>query len=595
MAIPERFLEELVARCDISDVVADYVPLTKKGSSLWGLCPFHSEKTPSFSVNPDRQIYHCFGCNKGGGVISFVMEMENLPFPDAVRLLAKRSGMEMPETGEDGDFRKRRERLLALNRDAARYYYENLKKPEGAAVAEYIVKRKLLPQTVTRFGLGASLDAWDTLLTAMTGKGYDKRELLEAGLVAAGKGGSLYDKFRNRLMLPVIDLRGDVVGFTSRSIDGAEPKYLNTPETPLFRKRSVVYALNFAKSSKRGSLILVEGNLDVITLHQAGFDNAVATMGTALTDEHARILSRYTKELVVCYDNDDAGKEATRRALGILKNADLSVKVLQLPRRMGEDGKSLKQDADDFIKYQGAAAFERMLGGSVNHIDYRLSELELKYDLKSDEDRIAYLKEAAELLAVLQSPVEREVYGNKAAAAAGISSEVVASEIKRVQGRNYKGAKKKQERAALAPTAQIQPRERSLRYQNPRSARAEEGVVRLALLDPTLLRGAESLKEKDFTVPFLGRTYELLRHRWREGRSTQISMLDGALTPEEMGQLTQILQQPEALERGREAMGDYLDIIETEHTKRTDGDEFDSLMAARDKYREKKGYGGGTK
>ena len=345
MPIPEQFIDELVARSEISDVVSSYVHLTKKGSNLWGLCPFHNEKTPSFSVSPDKQIYHCFGCGKGGGVISFIMEMENLSFPDAVRLLAQRAGMEVPETGTDEAGRKKRARLLAANKDAARFYHDYLKSPGGARVRDYIAQRQLTPRTATRFGLGAAPDQWDGLTRALTEKGYSKMELIDAGLAVAGKNGGIYDKFRARLMLPVIDVRGDVVGFTSRILPGEEgAKYLNTPETMVFHKGRLIYALNFAKSTKRPNLVLVEGNIDVITLHQAGFDNVVATMGTALTEEHARILARYTKELVLCYDNDAAGKQSTDRVLNILKNADLNVRVLQLPNAYDSEGKPIKQD-----------------------------------------------------------------------------------------------------------------------------------------------------------------------------------------------------------------------------------------------------------
>ena len=372
MAIPEQFIDDLVSRSDIADVVSSYVSLTKKGNNLWGLCPFHNEKTPSFSVSPDKQIYHCFGCGKGGGVISFIMEIENLPFVDAVKLLAKRAGLEVPESGENEAYRKKRTRLLELSRDAARFYHDYLIGPNGQRVRDYIAQRQISSRTATRFGLGAAPDQWDALTKAMTAKGYTKMDLIDAGLAVAGKNGGIYDKFRSRLMLPVIDVRGEVVGFTSRLLPGEEgAKYLNTPETVLFKKGRLIYALNFAKNTKRPNLVLVEGNIDVITLHQAGFDNVVATMGTALTEEHARILARYTKELVLCYDNDAAGKQSTDRVLNILKNANLTVRVLQLPNAYDAEGKPIKQDPDDFVKKFGPAAFEKCLNGSADQPVHR--------------------------------------------------------------------------------------------------------------------------------------------------------------------------------------------------------------------------------
>ena len=592
MAIPEQFIDDLVARSDIADVVSSYVHLSKKGSNLWGLCPFHNEKTPSFSVSPDKQIYHCFGCGKGGGVISFIMEMENLPFVDAVKLLAKRAGLEVPESGENEAYRKKRTRLLELSRDAARFYHDYLTGPGGQRVRDYIAQRQISPRTATRFGLGAAPDQWDALTCAMTAKGYTKMELIDAGLAVAGKNGGIYDKFRARLMLPVIDVRGEVVGFTSRILPGEEgAKYLNTPETVLFKKGRLIYALNFAKNTKRPNLVLVEGNIDVITLHQAGFDNVVATMGTALTEEHARILARYTKELVLCYDNDAAGKQSTDRVLNILKNANLNVRVLQLPNAFDAEGKPIKQDPDDFVKKFGPAAFEKCLNGSAGQNDYRLDSLQTKHDLSSEEGRLAYLKEAVATIAALQSPIEREIYGNKAAAAAGISGTAMAQEVARYRKDRAWKARKVQAKKDLTPAVQLQPKSRQLRYENIRSARAEEGVIRLLLLDPALLPETEGLDPAQFSSPLLAKLYVLLRQRHSQGLSLQLGALSGSLEPEEMSHITGILEQPETRSNRSQALRDYLEIIQTEAAKRG-GAGLDPLLAARDKFREKKSYGG---
>ena len=587
MSIPRAFIDELTQRADIVEVVNSYVPLTRKGANYWGLCPFHSEKTPSFSVSQDKQIYHCFGCGKGGGVLSFLMEMENLTFPEAIHLLADKMGMEVPEEDSgDREWRHRRERLLELNKLAARFYYEQLSTPQGANVAEYIAKRRISKKFANRFGLGAAPDAWDTLTRAMTARGYEKRELLEAGLAVAGKNGGVYDKFRNRLMLPVIDLRGDVIGFTSRVMDGSAPKYLNTPETSIFKKRSILYGINYAKTSKRENIILVEGNIDVITLHQAGFDNAVATMGTALTEEHARLLSRYTKELVLCYDNDEAGKDATQRAIGILKNADFSVKVLQLPRRRNEEGELVKQDADDFIKNQGPTAFEKLLNGSSNQVEYRLEVIQNKYDLSADDQRAAFLQEAAAMIATLPSPVEREIYGNRAAAAAGVSGETMAAEVAKTRASAARKAHRQEEREAMTPANHFQPKERELRYNNVRSARAEEGVIRLLLLDPALYPKAGALTEEKFSSPFLFKVYRLLTERWRAGETPRIPLLTGDLSRDEMSRLVQLANQPETGQNTEKALKDYIEIMEAEWAKRRSGG-VDALLAVREQKRKK--------
>lgn len=592
MAIPEQFIDDLVSRSDIADVVSSYVSLNKKGNNLWGLCPFHNEKTPSFSVSPDKQIYHCFGCGKGGGVISFIMEIENLPFVDAVKLLAKRAGLEVPESSENEAYRKKRTRLLELSRDAARFYHDYLTSPGGQRVRDYIAQRQISPRTATRFGLGAAPDQWDALTKAMTAKGYTKMDLIDAGLAVAGKNGGIYDKFRSRLMLPVIDVRGEVVGFTSRLLPGEEgAKYLNTPETVLFKKGRLIYALNFAKNTKRPNLVLVEGNIDVITLHQAGFDNVVATMGTALTEEHARILARYTKELVLCYDNDAAGKQSTDRVLNILKNANLTVRVLQLPNAFDADGKPIKQDPDDFVKRFGPAAFEKCLNGSAGQNDYRLDSLQSKHDLSTEEGRLAYLKDAVATVAALQSPIEREIYGNKAAAAGGISAAAMAQEVARYRKDKAWRAKKLQAKKDLTPAARLQPKARELRYENIRSARAEEGVIRLLLLDPDLLDQTASLGPDQFSSPLLAKLYVLLKQRHSQGLSLQLGALSGVLTPEEMSHISGILEQPESRSNSSQALRDYIEIIETEAAKRG-GSDLDPLLAARDKFREKKSYGG---
>ena len=586
----QRFLDELIARSDIVDVVSGYVALQRKGGNLFGLCPFHNEKTPSFSVSPDKQIYHCFGCKKGGGVINFIMEIENLTFPEAVRFLAKRANLPVPEDDgpQDGADRLRR-RVLELNRDAARWYYDLLCSPEGAAVQAYLDKRQIRKSIAVRFGMGASPDRWDGLLTAMTRRGYTKEELLAAGLVVNGRNGRLYDKFRNRLMLPVIDTRGDVVGFGSRVIDNSEPKYMNTTETITYSKRRILYGLNLAKKTKRPNIILCEGNLDVVTLHQAGFDNAVASMGTALTVEQTRLLSRFTKELVLCYDNDNAGQLATQRALELLNNSEFSVKVLKLPNRM-VDGQPTKQDADDFIKNYGPAAFENLLSGSENGVEFRMTQIAARYDLTSDEGRIGYAGEMAEELCRLENAVERDVYTNRAAQTAGLSPEAMKLEVQRAFKRRAARDRKARERQELNLTRALQPADRAIRYDDLRSAMAEEGVIRLLMQDDSLFPDQPPLREDEFSSPLLGRIYGEL---WRcRGSGSSMAALSASLTPEEMSHLTTLLQKPESTANAPQALADYIRIIREEGVKRSGRSAMDALAAARDTYKDKKGYGG---
>ncbi len=411
MPIPERFLDELIARTDIVDLVGEYVRLTKKGRNYWGLCPFHSEKTPSFSVSPDKQIFKCFGCGKGGGAINFIMELDSLPFRDAVGVLAKRVNLEVPDTGGfSAGMKERREKLLTINKAAARVFHKWLYAPEGAAGLAYLQRRGLSRGTLTRFGLGFAPDRWDGLLTALAEQGWDKADLLDAGLAVSNKDGRIYDRFRNRVMFPIIDIRGDVIGFGGRVMDDSTPKYLNSPDTPVYNKSRNVFALNIAKKSRAGRVILTEGYMDTISLHQAGFDSAVASLGTSLTAEHAQLLARYIKDAVIAYDGDGAGVSAAQRAIPLLERAGLNVKVLRV--------KGAK-DPDEFIKKYGPEAFARLLDKSENHIDYRLEQLRGRYDLSDDSQRVEFLREATGVIASLHSPVEREIYGGHAAADGG--------------------------------------------------------------------------------------------------------------------------------------------------------------------------------
>ena len=379
MAFPPAFLDELSARNPIEDVVGQYVSLKRSGSNLFGLCPFHGEKTASFSVAPDKGIYYCFGCHKGGNAVNFMMEVEGLSYPDAVRALAKRAGMEVPEDEQYQSRYRQQERLWALHKEAARFFHSKLYAPEGAAALNYALGRGMPKATLTTFGIGYAPDSWTALVDALRKKGYTDQELRDSGLVTVSKkNGNLFDRFRDRLMFPIIDVRGNVIGFGGRIMknDPNAAKYLNSPETMIFNKRKNLFALNLAKKSKLGYLILVEGYMDAIALHQYGFDCAVASLGTALTEDGAALLSRYTDQVVLIYDGDNAGQNATKRAIPILEKAGLQVKVLQM-----RDAK----DPDEFLKKFGADRFKLLLEESSNRIEYQLNAILKKYDLREDD------------------------------------------------------------------------------------------------------------------------------------------------------------------------------------------------------------------
>ena len=450
MPLPDRFLDELLARTDIVDLVSESVRLTRKGNSYWGCCPFHSEKTPSFHVVPDRQMYKCFGCGKGGGAVNYVMELENLPFKDAIAVLAQRVGMQVPEFGAAPGARERREKILTINKQAARTFHRWLHGPEGAEGLNYLRRRGLSPRTLTNFGLGFAPNRWDGLITELAAQGCDKRDLLDAGLAVSSKDGRIYDRFRNRVMFPIIDVRGNVIGFGGRVMDDSVPKYLNSPDTPVYNKSRNVFALNIAKTSKAGRVILTEGYMDTIALHQAGFDNAVASLGTALTEEHGQLLARHFQEAVIAYDGDGAGVKAAQRAIPILEKAGMKVKVLRMAGA---------KDPDEFIKAYGRGAFAKLLDQSENQVDYRLAQLRKKYDLADDSQKVAFLQDAAQLVSALPSAAEREIYGGHAAQAAGVSADAMKLEVDRALKGRLRKAKRQQERRDLAPASQLQPKE----------------------------------------------------------------------------------------------------------------------------------------
>ncbi|MEA4895517.1 MAG: DNA primase [Oscillospiraceae bacterium] len=586
MAFPESFIRELTERNDIADVVSQYVRLNKKsGSNLFGLCPFHSEKTPSFSVAPDKQIYHCFGCGKGGSVINFIMEIENLSYPDAVRFLARRAGMAVPEDEKDENY-SRRERMLQLNRDAARFFHDQLSTPGGEPARQYILKREISAAMVTRFGLGFAPDSWDGLVSAMRQKGYTKPELLDAGLARASKkgDGGIYDTFRNRLMFPVIDIRGSVIGFSGRILGDGEPKYMNSPETLVFSKSHNLFAMNLAKKSKLGYIILSEGNIDVVAMHQAGIDCAVASLGTSLTQEQARLISRYVGEVVIAYDGDQAGQKASQRAITILQQLDIKVRVLRMTGA---------KDPDEFIKKFGAAAFENLLRRAESHIEYRLADIASKSDLGTDEGRVAFIKDATGLIAGLPGAVEREVYSRKAAEMAKVSGDAVSGEVERVRKRLLGQAKKKQENESTRPANMQQPRDRKLHFENVKSAAAEKGVLRLLYHDPSLFSGGVEIDGDDFSSELLAKLYEELKQLVTNGSQPSLALLSERFTNEEISVLTEIISEPLELSQGEKALENYINIIKTQRlARRNSAGDASILNELANKMRESKGYGG---
>ena len=575
MAFPPAFIDELIARNPIEDVVGQYVSLKRSGSNLFGLCPFHGEKTASFSVNPTKGIFYCFGCHKGGGAVNFMMEIEGLSYPDAVRALAKRAGMEVPEDEQYQSRYRAQERLWALMKEAGRFFHSQLYAPAGAECLQYVQKRGLSKSIVTRFGIGFAPNSWNALVDAMRKKGYTDQELKDADLVGE-KNGRIYDRFRNRLMFPIFDVRGNVIGFGGRVLDDSKPKYLNSNETLIFNKRKNLFGLNFAKKTKEPYMILVEGNIDVVALHQFGFDNAIASLGTSLTEEQVNLLSRYTEQVVLTYDGDEAGQRAAQRAIPMLEKAGIQVRVLQV-----KDAK----DPDEFLHKFGADRFKLLLEECANRVEYQLAAIERKYKLSVDEERVQFIHEAAEFISTLPSAVQREIYGHRIAEAGKISFESMQMEIGKAYKRRVAKEKKKQERIDLAPVQALQPKARTIRYDNVKSAMAEEQILAQIFREPALLDRREGLAGGDFSVELFGRIFDQLLTRHSRGMEVNLAVLE-ELSPEEMSHVAGLCHKYQG-PVNENAFADCVRTVQSSANKKCSSD--DDLLALRNKLKESKG------
>ena len=439
MAIPATYIQELVARNDIYDTISRYVSLQRAGRLYKGLCPFHSERSPSFMVYPETQSYYCFGCGAGGDVIKFTMEMNSLSYIEAIRFLAQQCGMPMPD--EDDGQAKLKSRILQMNKLAARFFYDTLNSEAGRNARKYLRDRQLSDKTIVNFGLGYAPAEWQVLTNYLRSKGFTDEEMVRGYLAARNKNGNLYDIFRDRVMFPIIDLRGNVIAFGGRRMgDEGGPKYLNSGDTPVFKKSNGLFALNLAKKSGKDSFILAEGYMDVIAMHQAGFNNAVATLGTALTSQQARLIGDYAKKVIISYDSDEAGQKATRRAMEIFEKEDVTVQVLQMTGA---------KDPDEYIKKYGAQRFEMLLEGANSALDFQLLKLKSQYDIQNAEQRVEYLTKACDVLAGLTNPIQQDVYCTRLANETSTDKASIKLQIDRARTKNRRKETKKKEQELL--------------------------------------------------------------------------------------------------------------------------------------------------
>lgn len=557
MALSDSFLQELKMKTDIEDVISTYVTLKRRGATLVGLCPFHNEKTPSFTVYPATQSFYCFGCGAGGDAITFVKKIENLDYLDAVKTLAQRAGLQMPQEGFDDSLSKRRRRILEMNREAARFYHSVLLSPEGKVGYDYYIGRALSAATINHFGLGFAPNQWDALLKHMRAKGYQPAELVDAGLARKGQKG-YYDNFRNRVMTPIIDVRGNVIAFGGRVLDDSKPKYINTGDTLVYKKTNELFALNFAKDSKEDALILCEGYMDVIAMHQAGFTNAVAGCGTALTTEQVRLISRYAKEVILTYDADEAGQKALQKAMTLFDQTDVKVRI---PALVG--GK----DPDEIIRTYGRDKFKGMLEGASNETEFRLLALRRQYNLATTQGKIDFIGGALQILATLP-PVEQDLYVSRLSEELGVERQNMKVQLQDLVARQGNRRGKREFKRIVQENMRKTARETMATDASLRKLRAEDRLISLLLRYPDCSRLCKDFDPQWLTPGFAQRVFTLILQRLENGDGTELMDLRDRLTDDEMGRLSGIIARGGESADAKQEFSDCLQTIRAEQQKK---------------------------
>ena len=531
----EEFLTELKMRCDIEQTISMYVPLKRRGKNLVGLCPFHNEKTPSFTVYPDSQSFYCFGCGAGGEVIGFIRRAENLDFYEAVRYLADKAGLVMPSEGFDNSMAEKRRRMYEINKEAARFFNSCLFTEEGKEGLDYYKSRGMKKSTITRFGLGYAPNKWDGLLKHMRQKGYSYEELYEANLAnKSEKDGRVrfYDSFRNRVMVPIIDVRGNVVAFGGRVLDDSKPKYINSSDTLVYKKSLGVFGMNFAKNSGEKSLILVEGYMDAITLHQAGFTNVIACLGTAFTGEMAHLLARYADEIILCYDSDEAGQKATSRALGVLNSIGMKVRVVHL---------SGGKDPDEILRKYGPERVKSLIDGAANDIEYGILAARKNFDLGTSDGKMKYLDAVADILAATKNNIAQDIYSSRLAEELGVEKSAITARINQI-GRRKKYAEDKNKFKKIQQEAMRENTKAEIASDtNIKVIKAQEMLIAFLYKNPEYYRFVKDvITAEDFTVSTNKAIFTVLCERIRDELSLEFTFFSESLTPEQMSAFMRI-------------------------------------------------------
>ena len=555
MAIPEDVISEIKYRNDIETVISQYVNLKRRGKNLVGLCPFHSEKTPSFTVYPESASFYCFGCGVGGDVFSFTSHIENLDYIEAVRLLAEKSGVALLEDGYDDSMQRLKNTIYEINKQTAKFFHSYLMSPQGKWALDYLTGRGLSLKTIKRFGLGAAPDSWDSLITHLKAKGFSINDMLAANVIGKSQKGSYYDRFRRRVMFPIINIRGNVVAFSGRAMPGEDKmggKYVNTSDTPVYKKSENLFGINIAKNHCNDRIILVEGNMDVISLHQAGFENTVASLGTALTGEQINLLARYTKEIVLTLDADAAGQKAVKRASQMLENTGLSVRVVVIP-----DGK----DPDDFIKKNGAERFRALLEGAVSDIEYKLLMAASDIDITTDDGRLKYLSQAAKVIATDDDIMTRDIYIGRLCDKYGVSRTALTAKVEEHRRLNRKIKDKKEISEIIHPKFtkdDINPERRN----SVKGTAAEETLIAVLLQHPDFYEQTkDKLTPDDMITSLNKRIYEVIVNTLEGGRRLDISVFAEKLIPAEIGYLVSLQNSEKAGNNAKTVLKDCIEVI----------------------------------
>ena len=561
MRLSDDFISEVKYRNDLSEIAASYMQLKRRGRNLVGLCPFHGEKTPSFNIYTENGSFYCFGCGVGGDVISFIMKIENLDYLEAVKFLAQRAGMAMPEDDYDDSMSRLRTRIYEANREAARFFYSQLNTPVGADALRYLRGRALADSTIRHFGLGYAPPGRFTLGDHLKKKGFTEAELIAANLVFQSRSGrGVVDRFYDRVMFPIIDVRGNVIAFGGRIMTDQKPKYLNTSDTIVFNKSRNLFSLNNAKNAKSRSFILCEGYMDVIALNQAGFTQAVATLGTALTADQAMLMKRYCDEVIICYDADEAGQKATARAIEILRRAGMAVRVLTVP-----DGK----DPDEFIRRhgdKGHEAFHNLLTGSGNDVDYRMLKLRGRFDLSSSQGKLAYLNEGVRLLSELDNPMERDIYASRLADETEVDKASIIEQVSRLLRRKRSSRRKEEFKRIQSDLSARDDRINPQHAQYLRAATAEENLLAYLVNHPDKLTAVGRLiSADDFVTDFNRKLYIYFFERIKAGKDP-MTTASADFTPDELSKVIRIVTSYNKVSSTKEAMEEYVRIIKEERS-----------------------------